>query len=542
MARHSWLDRSLARCGLGRLGHQRTAYAGAGVSRLYNDWIFSVLRSADQELRYDLPQLRARSRDIGRNTAFGRRYLGMVAENVMGPTGMRLQAKVTSADGVRLDRETNNAIEAAWRRWSIPEFASVDGKLSWIEHQRLYARTWAQDGESLVRMVPGFGNAFGFSLQQLDPDQLDHRLYRERRRRNEIRAGVEIDDWGRPVAYWIWPEYPFAAHAPARDHLRIPASEIIHDYLIDRAGQMRGVPWFAPVLLDAKMFAGLMEAELVASRTAAAKMGFFRFREGHGAGDPNAAQQKVNLPVEADPGTFALLPHDLDFINWDPQHPPTAFAPYVKVVQRHIATGLEASYNILFNDLEGVNYSSLRGGLITERDVWKCLQALVALRFHRRVYLTWQKWALTSGVLDLPARNSARWQEHAWLPRGWEWVDPLKELAAHSEAIAQNLDSKSRICAARGLDYEDILLERRREKQLEQQYGLVPADDDDGGTIQLIGDDDDDDTEGAGPGSVVQGDGNPDSPERAFLGTGIRRRHGRNGRAHPRRDLVGVPG
>jgi hypothetical protein len=38
----------------------------------------------------------------------------------------------------------------------------------------LAVERWREDGESLIRLWPGFGNKFAFSLQMLDADVLDH--------------------------------------------------------------------------------------------------------------------------------------------------------------------------------------------------------------------------------------------------------------------------------------------------------------------------------------------------------------------------------
>lgn len=542
--RRSLFDRFLSRIGLARTSAIERSYAGAAVSRLYNDWVFATLRSADQDVAMSLATLRARSREMARNTAFGKRYRELAAENVVGPYGMRLQSRVTGADGVAFDTDVNSRNEEAWRRWSAPETASVDGRLSFSAIERLAVESWVQDGEALLRMVGGYDNEFGFALQALDPDQLDHRFNRERRAgRNEIRGGIEVNDWGRPVAYWLWPDHPSEHARPSRDRLRISADEIIHFYLVERVGQTRGVPRFAPILLDSKMFAGLMEAELVASRVHASATGLFIENE-EGVEDPSAPKTpaaNAPLPAEAAPGTFFKVPYGYGFETFSPEHPTTAFAPFIKVIQRHIATGLGASYNLLFNDLEGVNYSSLRGGVLTERDIWRCMQELFRTAVHRRVYLAWHRWALLSGALELPLRNTARWTRHAWLPRGWQWVDPLKEVQAAEKSIGLLLDSRQRIAAAQGVDWEEVLVDLAREQELMRKYGVQPS-----ATAAPLpgtfeGEDDEDEDAGDGkPRSAAPRDGDPGLAP-GFLGEGIRRRNGNGRRADPGRDLVRVP-
>jgi capsid protein len=58
------------------------------------------------------------------------------------------------------------------------------------------------------------------------------------------------------------------------ERVPVDAAEIIHKFIQYRPGQTRGVTLFAPILLDLKMLDGYQQAELVATRMAAAKMGF----------------------------------------------------------------------------------------------------------------------------------------------------------------------------------------------------------------------------------------------------------------------------
>src|SRR5690606_7333415 len=90
----------------------------------------------------------------------------------------------------------------------------------------------------------------------------------------EIRMGIEQNRYGKPLAYHFWRRHPSDRGHIRNDRIRIEASEIIHLFVQHRAGQSRGVTWFAPVMASVHMLGGLTEAELVATRMSAAKMGF----------------------------------------------------------------------------------------------------------------------------------------------------------------------------------------------------------------------------------------------------------------------------
>lgn len=499
-----------------------TFFNGAANSRL-TDWIFAPLASANQELKGDFRALRASARDLARNDPYANRYIQLVAENVIGPDGIQLQAQVRRADGT-FDTAINSKIEAAWKDWSLPEHASVDGKLSWVDVQALFIQQVCADGEGLLRMVPAFQNPYGLSLQVLDPDQLDPDHNRARGEgQNEIRMSVEIDGWGRPVAYWILREHPSEYNARDRVRERIPASQIVHLFDTHRPGQTRGRTRFASVLVGTHTLHGYEEAALVSARAGASQMGFLKPSAEDGGGDPNAEGANDDFTMDAEPGTIGTLPPGWDFEKWDPAYPHTGFAEFVKAVLRRIATGLRVSYNLLASDLEGVNYSSLRGGLLSERDSWKRDQSWLAVHLHRRVYLEWMKWAITTNGLELPTRNVSRWSDHRWLPRGWAWVDPLKDIQASKEAIANGLDSRSRILGERGLDFEQVLEDLKHEQELAAEFGITLGDPAGGTNLTEFDDEDEDAPRKPASAPKDGGDRAGRSSRRGYASSGRRR-------------------
>ncbi|MCI0539082.1 MAG: phage portal protein [Verrucomicrobiales bacterium] len=72
--------------------------------------------------------------------------------------------------------------------------------------------------------------------------------------------------------------------------------------------------------------------------------------------------------MEVSPGQFETRPVGFEFQTFDPQHPTQAFPFFVKTFLRGIASGLGVSYNTLANELEGVNFSSIRAGVSDERE------------------------------------------------------------------------------------------------------------------------------------------------------------------------------
>lgn len=454
-------------------GH-RAYYKGAEHSRLLLDWIVAPLK-ADEQIRRDLLRLRHRARELARNNPYVRHYLRMLRINVVGPKGVKMQGQVhLRGDPNALDEEANSTLERGWKRWS--RHAGADGCSLKVFANRTITAV-AQDGEAFVRLLTGFPNEYGFALELIDPDLIDHEYNRMpvRDGENEIRLGIEIDRWHRPVAYYVWSRYPNdMSAATGIERIRVPAEQVLHLYDPERINQTRGTSWLNPIMWEMKVSDGYVEAELVAARTAAAKMGWLQYKD---AGDWDPPDPKEVQRYEAEPGVTHVLPPGLEFEAWDPQHPSGNFPPFMKSILRRMATGLTVAYNSFANDLESVNWSSIRSGLLVERDNWQELQHWFIESFFQPVFEKWLEAALLSRALPLPAARIDDFLDVRWMPRGWPWVDPLKEVSAALLAINAKLDSRTNVAAERGDDLEDVFERIVAEEALAALKGVqLPGD------------------------------------------------------------------
>jgi lambda family phage portal protein len=468
----------LSRLGLQPLAkpRQRSAFAGAQSNRLTLDWILTPLASADKEQRGDLRTLRVRARELVRNTSIGAAYVDAVEQNVIG-TGIQLQAKNYTSEGA-LHARANAAIEAAWKDWSRPGVCTLDGRHSLNEVLGLALRTWKTDGEWLAEIVEGpeARNGWGFALNLLDADLLDETLERPPLAgANEIRAGVEVDAYDRPVAYHLLQVHPsergsLAAQRRAR---RVPAERIIHLFTSRRPHQTRGVTAFAPVMMSQRMLAGYMEAELVAARVASAKMGFIKVDPEIGDATDDAAPGAQQQTIDADPGSFFRGNPGESLEMFSPEHPTSAFQNFTTAIKQDIAGGLGLSYSTLTGDLSQANYGSMRVGMLAERDGWERMQEMLCVHVLDRLYRGWLRYALLNAKLDaLNSFDASRWTRIEWQCRGFPWIDPAKDIDAAGQELALCLTTRSRLCAERGLDFEDVLEGQQREAELAKQYGV----------------------------------------------------------------------
>ena len=452
-------------------------YAAATIGRLTNDWTtFSGTPAA--EIQAALAISRARSRDLANNNAYARRFLNMAKTNVIGHKGIQLQIRARSFSGV-LDEPANNRIEESWLNWGKVGSPTVDGRLSWIDTQRLFIETLIKDGEVLIRKWPAWKeNPHRFAIQFIECDHLDGELNQIAINGNRIVMGVEVNKWDRPVAYHLLVKHPGETFPGqfGKKHERVPASEMLHIFVTERAKQPRGVPWMVPSMLRNKILDGLEEAAVTAARIGASKMGFFKSPGGDGyVGDDEetgASGATVQI-TEMEPGVFEQLPADVEFQGWDPTYPNNEYAPFAKSILRGIAAGWNVSYVSLANDLEGVSYSSIRKGELEDRDNWQCVQTFAIEHFCGPIQEQWLEMALISGALNLPFAKFDKFNAPVWRPRGWKWVDPDRETKAQERAIKNSTVSYEKIVAEGGEDARDVITSNAELKAFAESSGLT---------------------------------------------------------------------
>ena len=123
-------------------------FAAARIDRLTADWI-ATESSINEELRSDLNRLRSRGRELINNNDYAKKFAGMCADNIIGPNGFRLQARVEDQPG-KPDNLANDAIESAFARWC--DRCDVTGKQSFRDFCETLIKGMPADGEFLVRL------------------------------------------------------------------------------------------------------------------------------------------------------------------------------------------------------------------------------------------------------------------------------------------------------------------------------------------------------------------------------------------------------
>jgi lambda family phage portal protein len=449
-----------------RRRRQQRAFEAAQASRFTSNWLTGAL-NANDEIKYSLEPLRARARDLTQNDAIAIRYIRLLIDNVPGHKGIDMRPKIRKADGT-LDTAANKKLKTAWEKWG--RSVTQDG-MSWKRYQKTFIETAARDGEVFTHFIRS--RAKGLQLKLIDSAHLDAQHDDILKGGNLIYSSVEVNEGGTPVAYWPWKRYPGDRLINQNERIRIPVSDAVLCFRQTYPFQVRGYSWLSNVMNDLKQAKEYNFTELVSARVASLKGVYFTRPDGVGENEEEDEEEDedehIQRPLE--PGGADSLPAGWDVKQVDPKHPTQEFSKFVTKILQRIASGLSVSYHSVASDLGEHDFSSLRAGSLLDRDTYRGIQSWMIESFCDRIYREWVNFEMLRGKLDIPKSKQDQLYEVTWHPRGWSYVNPQQELQAIELMLNNTLDSKSNVVAERGRDYEEILAERKADRELEELYG-----------------------------------------------------------------------
>ena len=467
-----------------KISESFTAYKGASRSRLRSNWLPGH-GSADEDLLPELSDIRERSRDLNRNDAHASGITGTMTVNVVG-SGIRPQSRIDK-EILGVTEEGANTFqkqaEKCFKRW-IP-YADAGERMDFYEIQSLIDRQILENGEAIIipLMIDNDKRPYPTALQVIESDRLD--TPPERRGDKSIRSGVRIGEKGEPLSYFIRKTHPGDyrySKGEDRDFVEIKArndygrKNVFHLYHVLRAGQTRGVPFFAPVLSYFKDLSEYAEAELIAARIAAC---FSLFITSEGSADISLnsgidRNSSGQLIEGLEPGMIKHLLPGEDITSFNPQRPGATFEPFVERILKAISAALGLPYELVAKDFSKTNYSSARAALLEARRYFKMRQEWLARKLCQPVWEMVLEEAYLKRELKAETFLNMKeyWTQSSWIAPGWEWVDPLKEAQAAEVGLKNGIITYSDLYASEGKDWEESLEQRKREQTKIKELGL----------------------------------------------------------------------
>jgi lambda family phage portal protein len=420
------------------------AYEGATLGRRTDGWI-AAGSGANAEIAPALARLRDRSRDLVRNNSYAAKAVGALVSNMVG-TGLLPRARAS-------DVEVSAVADRLWSAFAGA--ADADGLTDFAGLQALIVRSLVESGEVLVRLRERRaedGLPVPLQLQVLEADHLDSTRTEDLGDGGFVLQGVEFDRLGRRRAYWLYPTHPGDGRGALVSH-RVPADRVLHLFERLRPGQVRGVPWFAPVMLKLRDLDAYDEAELVRKKIEACFAAFVT-----GVQDEETLGRAKTAPdgsrVETfEPGMIEYLEPGRD-VKFASPAASGGYADYMRMQLHAIAAGVGLTYELLTGDLSQVNYSSIRAGLIEFRRRMEALQwQLLVPGLCQPV---WRRFVLAAQAAGkLPDGDIAA----DWTAPRFEAVDPMKDIQADILAVRAGVMTLKEAIARQGYEPAQVLAE-----------------------------------------------------------------------------------
>lgn len=458
------------------LSGTNSSYDAAAYGRRLGNWIASVM-GPNAIVYNSLGTIRGRVRDLVRNNPWMKGAVETYSANIVG-TGISPRWKLD-------DVELKKKIQMLWNQWI--QYADADGMLDFYGLQTLVEKTRYQSGECLIRLRTrrmADGLPVPFQLQVLEPDYISQVSDGILANGNVVRMGIEFNALGQKLAYYLYRNHPGDTLVAFQDPLsvvRVPAEQIIHIYKVDRPGQLRGIPELASIVARMFILDQYEDAELDRKKTAALFAAFITL---------NQADQPIHIGFDADnqvddqdhtiaslePGIMQyLLPgEDIKFAS--PADVGPNYEMWIRMQLRGVATGCGITYEQLTGDLSGVNYSSIRAGLVEfRRKASQTQNNVLVFQMCRKVAQWFLNYAVASGALDIPdyMDDPFKYQNIMWQPDGWDWVDPLKDVNAAKQAIMAGITTRDAVVSKTSArDIEEVDQEASDDQKRADKLGL----------------------------------------------------------------------
>lgn len=485
----TWLDKAISyvspQRGLQRINARTRLelayqFRGAEQSRIRADWILGTSSSTAPAM--ERATLRERSRDLNRNDAVASGATETLGINIVG-NGLQLQSRLRAHRlGVTEERgkELQAQVEQIWTDWKPS--ADSSNLCDFDELQFLALRKIVEDGEiiALPIMANEKWRAIKRAVELIEADRLVN--HQATLSLSSVDSAIETGDRGQPVAYWI--EKAKQNPGQKSESVRIAARDdkgrpkILHLFPVRRPGQLRGVPWFSPVVTLFKDLADTIEAEVVAARVSACLAVFVTMNDpSFGAlGNQTDTESSTNARIQSiEPGLVGYLRPGESINTLAPSRPGDTFAPFVEMVLRMIGSSIGLPYELLTKDFSKTNYSSARAAILEGRRMFTAWRSWFGRKFCQPLYDLVIEEAYLRGLLDVKDfyENRAEYTRAQWLGGGWGWVDPVKEVEASRKAVDYGLSTLADEAAGQGRDWEEILEQQKREQDKAASLGVV---------------------------------------------------------------------
>lgn len=349
-------------------------------------------------------------------------------------------------------------------------------------------RTMLVRGEYLilVRMLDSPQRRYSTCLQVLDPLRL--RTPTDLMGRADIIDGVQVDENGRPILYWIQkagaPALAGSEHFAAIPVWHGHRRQILHGYVHKDPDQYRGYTFFAPAMKFFRDLSDHLDAELVSNIVTSAAALWIA--------TPNPTAEML-----AAAGTWDNFQKNTEATRYEAIHPggifygnpgeepkvlqhnrPGAnFVPFVHTILDAASTVAAIPREVATHKYGDMSYATARAAMMDAWRVFNYRQTLECRHLAEPCWEMLQEEAYLRGHLgmDMPDFYLHRqaWCRCRWIPQRKGFLDLLKEMQGQVLGLKYNILNHADIDGEQGHDWEEHAEQTAQIRRKHEALGLV---------------------------------------------------------------------
>ena len=482
-----------------------TGYGNHGASTTLNSmagWLVGG-GSAEDDIDLHGALLRQRARDLYAGGGLARSGPATLTTNVVG-WGIQPKPKIDGealglTDEARDEWERNTLRE--FRLWAENPMCDAERQQNFYGLQQLAFLSELVSGDVFVLfgMKENKRTPYTTTLRVLEADRVStpdsqegESESTETENGGRIVDGVEIDKEGAVIRYHIASRHPLMENTTAEiEWIPIDAigkdtgyPNVLHIMTVERPEQRRGIPFVAAQIEQIKQLDRYLTSELAANVVSSMLTAFIVSDADDGKlgmEDAVNEDEKVTddeLKLELAPGAIYSMPPGKKIQELNPLRNNSAFESFVSTMETLIGASMGIPKEVLVKKYES-NYTAARGALL---DFWREVRVRRTAfnsSFNQPIYEQWLSEAVANGRIeapgffDDPAIRQA-WCGCMWMGASMGHVDPLKEVKAATERIANNISTQEQEASEyNGNDWLSNI--RQRKKEMAAFNDMKPA-------------------------------------------------------------------
>ena len=460
----------------------RAYYEGADEDRFVgHDWMVQNI-SPDAALRQNIDVLRKRANDLARNDQTVHHVIENRVVQIIGPAIVPEPMVDRAALGLSEAQAAivNNELRKVWDEFA--EACDPTGEISMWRQQKMTQRNVDNDGGVLwLLRYAQSADAPPVTLQVISIERLSTPPSKAGNRL--VRGGVEFDEDGKRIAYWIRTAMPDDDKSWEERWQRVPAympnglPQVLHIFDQLEPEMTLGEPLAASSMWRQKEVHDFVDAEIDAKFNESCFTGFVTTPGGGmtmASANAKLVDNRGRRIEDMSPGKFVYLDPGQEITFGDPKRPGATFAPFMRHAALGVSQGMNWPYEWTTNDYSGSNYSVSRMSAIDGGRVIDDRQKLIIDMGLSRLYRAVVHMAVFSGRLRRIGLTPTRYLDdpRAWTKADWigsprPYIDPPHEIPAATHAIDNHMTTLTAEVRRRtGRSLVDVLMQRRQELDL----------------------------------------------------------------------------